>query len=112
MLCPLPAYEQIYLLLYALLNSHELFAKSGGYLLPGQDRLSINLYRRLQSPDFWSKKGIAFSGFQIRRSVSFVINVYFLPDGFSTQTPQSSCAAIHDASLDRNCTVLNAKPST
>ena len=108
MLCPLPAYE----LTCLLLNSHELFARSGEYLLPGEDRLSINLHRRLQSPDFWSKKGIAFSGFQIRRSVSLVINVYFLPDGFSTQTPQSSCSATLDAGLDRNCTVLNAKPST
>jgi hypothetical protein len=51
-------------------------------------------------------------GIQDRRDVSFVTNVYFLLDGFPTQPPQSSSSHTPNASINRDSTVLNAKPST
>ena len=57
-------------------------------------------------------EGLGSNGFSDRRILSFVRTVYSLHHGFPTQTEQPRCPATRSSSVNRNCTVLLAKPST
>ena len=57
-------------------------------------------------------EGIGPNGFSDRRILSFDLAVCFLPRGFPTQTEQPRCSGARGSSLNRNCTVFHAKPST
>ena len=57
-------------------------------------------------------EGIGSNGFSDRRILSFVPTVYYLHHGFPTQTEQPGCSGTRNSSLNRNCTVLHAEPST
>jgi hypothetical protein len=57
-------------------------------------------------------EGIGSDGFSDRRILSFVLNVYFLHHGFPTQTERPRCSGTRNSSVNRNCTILHAKPST
>ena len=57
-------------------------------------------------------EGIGSNGFSDRRILSFVRTVYYLHHGFPTQTEQPRCSGTRNSSVNRNCTVLHAKPST
>jgi hypothetical protein len=57
-------------------------------------------------------EGIGSNGFSDRRILSFVRTVYYLHHGFPTQTERPRCSATRNSSVNRNCTILHAKPST